>query len=56
MTVSLGLDLSTQQLKAIIIEFTSQEITVLKEAYVLFDDLKEYRYNLRLIVELKVAF
>ncbi len=43
MTVSLGLDLSTQQLKAIIIKHASKEVVILKEAHVVFDDLKEYR-------------
>jgi xylulokinase len=45
MTVSLGLDLSTQQLKAIIVKYADKQVIVIKEAYVVFDDLKEYRYT-----------
>lgn len=46
MVVALGLDLSTQQLKGILIEYCDHSFKVLKEEYICFDDIVEYRYHL----------
>ena len=43
MVVALGLDCSTQQFKGIIIDYNGGSTQIVKEAFVPFDDLTEYK-------------